>query len=288
MKKNKQTIQGDEIDLVDLIRQLFQEKVLILFISIIFGLLAFLHAYSKNKNVEFKIEGKFRSESLLETNNELIKSDFDYHFINFKNFNTFLEQKENEDFKQVLKLNNLSSLDYFLDQKLKILPKINKSNLNLQEYSFSFIYPKEIDGVSFIINYLEFTKKNKNFIDRKHLKKIYQKEIDNHLRALDISKKIKIEMPMPMIYRSNDLTFNDLSFKGSIYLSEQINYLQKISSEIDNNEFFRIDYLINKPVTIGNKSLSMYFITGLILGLLLSLLIIFCKKIYIKSSKLFD
>ena len=273
MKKNKQTIQGDEIDLVDLIRQLFQEKVLILFISIIFGLLAFLYAYSKNKNVEFKIEGKLLSEPLLKINNKLNIPDFDYHFTNFKNINTFLEQKENEHFKQVLKLNNLSSFDYFLNQKLKILPIINKPNLNFQEYRFSFIYPKEIDGVSFIINYLEFTKKNKDFIDKKSLKKFYQEEIDNHLRALDISKKIE----MSMIYRGDDL-----SFKGSIYLSEQINYLRKISSEIDNNEFLRIDYLINKPVAIGNKSLSTYFIIGLILGLLLSLLIIFCKKMYNK------
>ena len=29
---------------------------------------------------------------------------------------------------------------------------------------------------------------------------------------------------------------------------------------IDNNEFLRIDYLIDKPVAIGNKSLSTYFI----------------------------
>jgi hypothetical protein len=270
MTKSKRTIQDDEINLVDLIRQLFEEKVLILFISIIFVLLATLYGYSKNKDLEFKIQVTLKFEPLFEEYKQIQKSDFDKQFSNIRNFEIFIEQnKEIEDFKKFLKLKNLSAVDYFSAEKFNILP--NNNNKSLVESDFLLIYPKELDGVSFIINYIEFIKKNKKSLYNKKIKEFYQKKINEHLLALEISKKLKIEMPMQSVG-------DNLSFKGTIYLSEQVNHFRKIYSGIDNEKYFNIDYLISKPVTIGNKSLSVYFVIGLILGLFLSFLIVFVKK----------
>jgi hypothetical protein len=270
MTKSKRTIQDDEINLVDLIRQLFEEKVLILFISIIFVLLATLYGYSKNKDLEFKIQVTLKFEPLFEEYKQIQKSDFDKQFSNIRNFEIFIEQnKEIEDFKKFLKLKNLSAVDYFSAEKFNILP--NNNNKSLVDSDFLLIYPKELDGVSFIINYIEFIKKNKKSLYNKKIKEFYQKKINEHLLALEISKKLKIEMPMQSVG-------DNLSFKGTIYLSEQVNHFRKIYSGIDNEKYFNIDYLISKPVTIGNKSLSVYFVIGLILGLFLSFLIVFVKK----------
>ena len=270
MTKSKRTIQDDEINLVDLIRQLFEEKVLILFISIIFVLLATLYGYSKNKDLEFKIQVTLKFEPLFEEYKQIQKSDFDKQFSNIRNFEIFIEQnKEIEDFKKFLKLKNLSAVDYFSAEKFNILP--NNNNKSLVESDFLLIYPKELDGVSFIINYIEFIKKNKKSLYNKKIKEFYQKKINEHLLALEISKKLKIEMPMQSVG-------DNLSFKGTIYLSEQVNHFRKIYSGIDNEKYFNIDYLISKPVTLGNKSLSVYFVIGLILGLFLSFLIVFVKK----------
>jgi len=53
MKKNNPYITGDEINLGDLVRTLWREKILILSISIICGLLGCLYE-SFNKTDEFK------------------------------------------------------------------------------------------------------------------------------------------------------------------------------------------------------------------------------------------
>ena len=59
MKKNNPYITNDEIDLGDLIKILWREKILILSISIICGLLAYLYASFKPQ--EFKIEIKLKN-----------------------------------------------------------------------------------------------------------------------------------------------------------------------------------------------------------------------------------
>ena len=59
MKKNNLYITDDEIDLGDLIRTLWREKILILSISIICGLLGYL--YSSFEPEEFKIEIKLKN-----------------------------------------------------------------------------------------------------------------------------------------------------------------------------------------------------------------------------------
>ena len=55
MKKNNPYITDDEINLADLVRTLWGEKILILSISIICGLLGYLYASFKPEPEVFKI-----------------------------------------------------------------------------------------------------------------------------------------------------------------------------------------------------------------------------------------
>ena len=60
MKKSNTYLAGDEINLGDFIKSLWREKILILFISIICGLLGFLYASFQTQELE-KFLRKFSS-----------------------------------------------------------------------------------------------------------------------------------------------------------------------------------------------------------------------------------
>ena len=55
MKKNNSYLADDEIDLADFIKSLWREKILILSISIIFGLAGYLYAITQPQELKTEI-----------------------------------------------------------------------------------------------------------------------------------------------------------------------------------------------------------------------------------------
>ena len=99
MKKKNSYLVDDEIDLRDLIKSLWREKILILFISIICGLLGFLYASFQTQ--------EFRTEFLIKKPSSQI---FESYIINFDK--QYSDNKIVEKFIYDFTLNFLSLENY--------------------------------------------------------------------------------------------------------------------------------------------------------------------------------
>ena len=310
MKKNNSYLADDEIDLGDLVRTLWREKILILSISIICGLAGYLYASSQPQ--EFKIEIKLKNPStqLFEPyseffvpNNNNIKyfvpnnnnnndnnnnnkniseqfiSDFKLNLLSLDNVQNFIEEsREFDNFKEYLKSRNISTKEYFRNK----IDEVKEKNFIITNKYF-LVFTKELDGNIFLNNYVQFTKKKTVF----EIKKILKLSIVNKLtlleNALEKAKLIDLENP---ILQSMNKTMQvveeprDLFYKGAKILSQEIIHLKRLLIKLENDQF-NFEIILDKPLDspVAKMSTSLYFAVGLMLGLFLSLGIVFFKGI---------
>ena len=132
--------------------------------------------------------------------------------------------------------------------------------------------------------WLEFTKKKTLFEIKKILKLSIENKIIIFENALKKAKIINLENPILRSLNNQSQVVNeptDLFYKGSKVLSQEIVDLKNLLIKLENEQF---DYsiILQKPMTFPNnlESLPLNFALGLILGLFLSLLIIFLKNIF--------
>jgi len=294
MKKNNSYLARDEIDLSDLIKLFWKEKILILSISIIFGFAGYL--YSSFQPQEFKAEIKLKnpptelfepytfisnnssSITTTTTNNNIAGTFISYFKLNFlslDNLQSFVdESREFDNFKAYLK-------KYFMNKNK--IGEVKEKNLVIPNIYF-LVYPKKIDGNLFFNNYVEFKKKKTALELKKNLKLSIENNVTILENALDKAKLINLESPIIRSMTNSNQVINepqDLFYKGSKIISQEIIYLKKLLIKLENEQFnFEIildkssNYLDN---TIPNLS---HFVIGLIIGLFLSLVIIFFKSIF--------
>ena len=76
----------------------------------------------------------------------------------------------------------------------------------------------------------------------------------------------------------------DLFYKGSKIMSQEIIYLKKLLTKLE-NEQFNFEIILDKSLNYSFNTTPnhLYFVIGLMIGLFLSLVIIFCKSI-LKSN----
>jgi LPS O-antigen subunit length determinant protein (WzzB/FepE family) len=292
MKKNNPYIADNEIDLSDLIRMLWREKILILSISIICGLLGYLYALF-NINSEFKVQIKlqdppfqlFEGYPVLNNNNNNILinqfvSNFKLNFLSLDNLQTFVEESRDLDsFKKYLKSRNISTRQYF-GNKLGEVKQDNKIISN----TYFFVFEKKIlDGDIFIGKYVEYIKK-KNIIEfKKNLKLTIENKINITEDAFEIAKIINLEYP---ILKSSDrlsLVIAEpeaLFYQGTKVLSQSIIIYKKLLQNLEKNQF-NFNPISDKGIItpINPMSSYFYFLTGLFVGFFL-----FCIFALFKSA----
>jgi LPS O-antigen subunit length determinant protein (WzzB/FepE family) len=177
MKKNNSYLADDEIDLGDLVRTLWREKILILSISVICGLLGYLYASFKPEEFKAEITLKNPPFQLFENYSGLIEinsnnnnnnnnnnitggqfiSNFKLKLLSLDNLESFVEESRNLDnFKAYLKSKNITVKKYFKD---KLGEEKGKNIVIPNKYFLVFL--KGLDGDIFLNNYVEFTKKKK-------------------------------------------------------------------------------------------------------------------------------
>ena len=175
MKKNNSYLADDEIDLGDLVRTLWREKILILSISVICGLLGYLYASFKPEEFKAEITLKNPPFQLFENYNGLIEinpnnnnnnnnnnniggqfiSNFKLKLLSLDNLESFVEESRNLDnFKAYLKSKNSTVNKYFKDK----LGEVKEKNIIIPNKYF-LVFLKGLDGDIFLNNYVEFTKK---------------------------------------------------------------------------------------------------------------------------------
>jgi LPS O-antigen subunit length determinant protein (WzzB/FepE family) len=298
MKKNNLYITDDEIDLGDLIRTLWREKILILSISIICGLLGYL--YSSFEPEEFKIEIKLKNPpfQLFEpythvfTNNNnnsnnnnnnnntgQFISDFKLNLLSLDNLEIFVEESRDLDtFKKYLKSRNISAKQYFVNK----LGEEKVTNIIIPNTYF-LVFEKEIlDGNVFLNNYIEFTRK-KNIIEfKKNLKSTIENRINNTQDALETAKLINLENPILKSPDRQNQVVNEpeaLFYKGTKVLSQSIIIDKKLLQKLENDQFDYNPILATGiSLKINKISSNTFFSIGLFIGFILSCIIIFFKS----------
>jgi len=304
MKKNNPYIADDEIDLGDLVRTLWREKILILSISIICGLAGYLYALFQPQEFKTEIQVKNPPPQLFEpyiyikinninnninnnnnnnnNSNNIVGqfiSDFKLNFLSLSNLQIFVEEsREFDNFKAYLKSRNISVKKYFANK----LDEVKEKNLIIPNKYF-LVFTNELDGDIFLKNYAQFIKKKTTFEIKKNLKLSIVNKITIIENALENAKLINLENPILRSMNQINQVVNepeDLFYKGSKILSQEIIYLKKLLIKLENDQFnFEIilDDPLNSPVNEMHN--LVYFAIGLMLGLFLSLVIIFFKSI---------
>ena len=299
MKKNNSYLADDEIDLADIIRLLYREKILILSISIICGLLGYLIASFQPQ--EFRTEIKFQNPppqlfepyNFLTNNNNNNKNnnnnnyagqfifDFKLKFISLDNLESFLQESQNHDnFKEYLKSKNTTVQKYFKNN----FGQVKEKNTIIDNKYFLFFEKKYLDGDIFLNNYAEFTKKKSITELKKNLKLLIENRINSYEQALVAAKSINLENPILKSLNNQVQVVNepeDLFYKGSKILTQNIIDLQKLLKKLENDQF-NFNLILDKASqpTLNSLDLYLFFVFGLIIGFLLSLVIIFLKSIF--------
>ena len=290
MKKNNTYLADDEIDLGNIIKSLWKEKILILSVSIICGLVGYFYASLKAKEFKTEITLKnpptqiFEPYNLFNNNNNnniagQFISDFKLNLLSLDNVQNFIEEsREFDNFKGYLKSRNISVEQHFIDYKFS---EVKEKNIIIPN-KYSLNHSKELDGVIFLNKYVEFIKKKTIVEFKNNFKSTLLNTINNHQEALEIAKKIQLENPIIKTTTSQQQVVNEpeaLFYKGTKVISENLNYLNKRLIKLENDQF-NYNVILQKALTLKNPiNLSLYFVLGLILGSFLSLIIIYLKNI---------
>ena len=305
MKKNNSYITDDEIDLSDYIKSLWREKILVLSISIICGLLGYLYASFKPEI--FKVEIKLKNppfqifepyNGLFEINNninnininnnnnnnninsgrEQFISDFKIELLSLDNLESFVqESRDFDNFKAYLKSKNITIKKHFKDKFGEVKEK-NLINVN----KYFLVFAKELDGDIFLNNYVEFTKKKNITNFKKNLKMAIENKIAVHEQALEIATLINLENPILKSLDNQSQVVNEpeaLFYKGTKVLLQNIIYFKRLSQKVENDQFNYNPILDKASLPVfQNISPPLFFGFALILGFLLSLVIIFLRN----------
>lgn len=287
MKKNNTNLADDEIDLGNIIKSLWREKILILSISIVCGLVGYFYGLSKPQELRTEIllknppTGIFEPYNLFNNNNQVgqFMSDFKLNFFSLDNLESFIhESREFDNFKTYLKLKNISAKEYFKNK----IGEAKEKNLIIPNKYFLF-FTKELDGDIFLNNYAKFIMKKTVFIMKKNLELSIGNRITIFENSLEKAKLINMENPiLKSMNNTSQVVYEpeNLFYKGSKILSHDIIYLKKLLIKLENDQF-NFDFILDKPLNFPVKKMSYlaFFGIGLTLGIFLSLVIIFFKSI---------
>ena len=304
----KTKIHYTEVELFfkDFYKELWTKKILILSISVACSLLLYLFSsYRLEQNdkqkIEFWIENppahlfalyeKFSIQyyncsqdssqncSNINLNKEFMNI-FKKNLLNLNNLESFVEKGEEfQDFKEFLNSRNITILQYFQDNRLQ---NVNKRNKNIVNNYFLFL-PKKLNGSTLLNNYIKFTQKNTTIELKKYLKLIIEDEIKIHRDALKIAKVIGLQNSIQFEPNSKmkiEVLQKDLYYHGSEILSQKIIFLENFLKQLENEEF-NYNMISEGPTIIkpALPSLLSILSSGLLFGLIISLTIIYSKKI---------
>jgi len=293
MKKSDTYFADDQIDLRDLIRKLWKEKILILSISIICGLLGYSYQLLKPQEFTSEIILKNPPKQIFEPYHfsdfnkndkegkekivEQFVLDFNLNFLSLDNLQSFVEEsREFDNLKKNLKSRNISAREYFEGK----FGEVKKKDIIIPNNYF-LNHTKELDGAIFLNKYAEFTKKKAIFEFKNFTKLTLLNNINNSLEALEIAKKIQLENPIIKTTSQQQIVTEPeaLFYKGTKVLTENLNYLNIRLIKLENDQFNYNIILQNALTKKKSKNFPLYFVFGLMLGLFLSLTIIYLKNI---------
>jgi hypothetical protein len=293
MKKNNSYLADDEIDLGDLVRTLWREKILILSISVICGLLGYLYASFKPEEFKAEITLKNPPFQLFENYSGLIEinsnnnnntegqfiSNFKLKLLSLDNLESFVEESRDLDnFKAYIKSNNITVKKYFKDQ----LSEAKQKNIIIPNKYFLNLKEKILEGDIFLNNYVEFTKKKNITEFKKNLKITIENRSSLYEQAFETAKLINLENPILKSPNNQAQVINEpeaLFYKGTKVLGQNIIYFKRLLQKLENDQF-NYNLILDKSIItpIATMYSYFYFLIYLFIGFFLSCIIIFFKS----------
>jgi len=291
MKKNNLYLSDNEIDLGNLIKSIWREKIIVLSISIICGLFGYVHSVTQPKMYKVEIVLRNAPSFIFETYRpfteaeQLLANNFNDEFkLNLLSLDNLVQFAENNnkinDFKNNLKKKNISVRDYFKGKfKLTIDKDKTLSNFNLSKYSLTYTEP--LPAETFLNDYIIFTNQKVITIYKKTMThKIFAK-IKLYQQHLKIAENIDLKNPILQSTVEGRGVINEpdaLFYKGTKVLLQEMVFLNNLLNETEN---LTLDYnrILEKTSSeVITKSTSIFVSMGLVLGLFFSFIIIFVKK----------
>lgn len=310
--KQKNHLGENEIDLTDLLKKVWQRKILILTISL-FGLIVDLTFLIKNNNL-YNISDKLLKKSTInEVSIELPSEDFFkfygivYYEINKKklhidfkerlisnlsshnNLSNFIEKSSDaNNLKNFLKKKKLTLSQYLIETNEKKLT-INQVNENL--VNFFLVLPHEAKNDNFLGRYIDLTYDNTIKEILPLIKLTLLKKIDNLENSLILKEKKNKEILNFFIIQKS-LTIDEINQANAEILRRNIGefiYTQNIISDtkkiLDNFQAETNFFFEKKPIKfkINESKINRVPLKGLFLGFFGSLLVIFFIILFYKK-----
>jgi len=294
MKNNLRT-DDLEVYLSNYLRKILKEKILIFFISILCGFLIFFYALYKEKKIYIDITIKDPPQELFEPYvfifdlssinsdsqrlREKFISEFSDQILSTDNLISYAEQnKEINNFKQILKNKNTSLVEYFKKERLVNFKEKNKIIPN----KFILVLPEGVNGIFFLDNYVEFIKSKSILEFKKKLKLTLENNIIFYENARILSEKNQLNNKLLYDTQNERLLSNHLYRIPSGVLLSQISITEELIKKLDSDKF-NYNHILEKSYSSSLSSrffLYFNFLSGLIFGFFLSLVIIFVKNTF--------
>ena len=291
MKKNNFYTLDNDIDFIYLIQLFWKEKILILLISIIFGVSGYLYSSAQLK--EFKTEIKINSpheelflnyqifkhvisEKYVNKNYESIEKKFvnifQQNFMSLGNVAVFLEQsKEFDNLKAILKSKNINPQQYF-NNKLGL---IKEKEINSTKYFL--LFNNEIDGIMFLNNYVDYINK-KTIFEISELLKLQLLGVK--YRVEQEYKKAKIaNIEIPIINTDSQNLIDGFSYsQGSRILLLELNDIDMKLARLEKN-LVNYNPVLDKASIVNNisKRSYIYYPGGFFFGIFFYFVFFFFK-----------
>jgi hypothetical protein len=283
MKNNLKNYLRKDIDLNFFFLILWKNKILtILSILLSFLLIFSFYDFQKKDNkstiiakvridVPYHVILKIKSYNPNHDIEVYSQSALSLKIISYANFINFLHKDNKNDMEKILKKYNLYLNDYFF----KYFSEIK----DVRAAQYSLVAPIEIDGASFLNNYITFSKDQ--LVDEIYndLKFYINNEINKNLNALLIAKELNIESPSKEPNQRAE-EFN----RGQKVLSIMISQLQSAEKLLSKESLDWDPFLVKafQPQKLTKnyyfRTLTLTIIVSVVLGFLLALLIIFFKN----------
>ena len=268
-------IPDGEIDLVEIIKKLWKEKILIIGLSLLFAALAYWIATLIPKKFEASVKinrvssisfESFKSytasNNVNNVNNVNVEffDDFSEQLSSVTNFSDFIKNhSQTNNFTNYLKKNKISLEQYLTNNFSKKEINLRLKNQNQQVSEYIFIYPKEIVGHQILNEYVNYTAIQSyiSFIDQIII--IINSKILKHEQALKIATSINLEetIPTSILKGNTGSILNEpgaLYYKGAKVLRGEIYNLKQ---DLDNFTKMNVYNQIPNQKTINKKNISL-------------------------------
>ena len=171
MKFKKKEIDDDQLDFAEFIKILWNDKILILIICLIFTISFYLYRASESDIIKKNITLKDAEESL-------------FHEIRKIKINFILSNHDiielNKIFKSHLKKKNISFEEYFHNKINIETSKLDYELKYANTYDVSFVYSNPLEGEKFLYDYILFINEISKEIYKKKLFDILSRNTQFH------------------------------------------------------------------------------------------------------------